>query len=133
MADQLEARLAELEAERERVRGAFARFGEVLARTRREQLLRVMVETAVEATGAAGAALVDEPATARDSGDIEPPRIASSAPLRGRLALGTLILVGERSRDDARRTANSLAAQSVVALTTRGCTGSSSVRHSSTD
>src|SRR5256886_15970496 len=56
MANQLEARLAELEAERGRLRDAITRFGEALAATHDvNQQLRVIVEAAVEATGAAGA------------------------------------------------------------------------------
>src|SRR5437763_596010 len=55
MAAQLELRLAELETERSRVREATARFGETLVATHDpEQLMRVAVESAVEATGAAG-------------------------------------------------------------------------------
>ena len=50
-----QARLEELEAERARLREAISRFGEALAATHDvEQLLRVIVEAAVEATGAPG-------------------------------------------------------------------------------
>ncbi len=53
MAAQLEARLAELEAERTRAREALARFGEALAATHDpQQLLRVVAAEAVEATSA---------------------------------------------------------------------------------
>src|SRR5207253_597487 len=59
MADELETRLAELEAERGRLRDAFSRLGEALGATHDpDQLLRVIVETAVEATGAHGGILV---------------------------------------------------------------------------
>src|SRR5207248_9871561 len=59
MATQLEQRVAELEAERRRAREGTARFVEVLAATHdAEQLLRVVVETAVEVTGAAGGVVV---------------------------------------------------------------------------
>ena len=59
MANQLQARLAELENERGRLRGAITRFGEALAATHDVgTLLRVIVEAAVEATGATGARLV---------------------------------------------------------------------------
>src|SRR5919204_509339 len=55
MADQLEARAAELDAERARLRDATVRFGEALAATHDvDQLLRVIVGTVVEATGATG-------------------------------------------------------------------------------
>ncbi|MEX2102736.1 MAG: diguanylate cyclase, partial [Gaiellaceae bacterium] len=59
MAAQLASRRAELEAERGRVRDAIARFGEALAATHDPfALLPVIVESAVEATGAAGGRLV---------------------------------------------------------------------------
>jgi diguanylate cyclase (GGDEF)-like protein len=59
MAAQLASRRAELEAERGRVRDAIARFGEALAATHDPfALLPVIVESTVEATGAAGGKLV---------------------------------------------------------------------------
>ena len=59
MADQLEARIRELDDERRRLRDATVRFGEALAATHDiGELLRVVVETAMEATGARGGALV---------------------------------------------------------------------------
>lgn len=59
MAAQLASRRAELEAERGRVRDAIARFGEALAATHDPfALLPVIVESTVEATGAAGGRLV---------------------------------------------------------------------------
>jgi diguanylate cyclase (GGDEF)-like protein len=58
MADQLEARLRELDDERRRLRDVMMRFGEALAATHDiKELLRVIVDTAVEATGARGGAL----------------------------------------------------------------------------
>src|SRR5215210_4071084 len=60
MADQLEARMDELEEERRRLRETTLRFGEALAATHDiDQLLRVIVETAVQATGAARGELAD--------------------------------------------------------------------------
>lgn len=59
MADQLEARIRELDDERRRLRDVTVRFGEALAATHDiGELLRVVVETAMEATGARGGALV---------------------------------------------------------------------------
>jgi HAMP domain-containing protein len=56
MATQLEARIRELANERGRVRDAIGRFGDALAATHDPfALLRVIVESAVEATGAKGA------------------------------------------------------------------------------
>ena len=68
MAEQLEARLADLEDERQRLRDANARFGDALAATLDpEQLRLVIVQTAVEATGAGGGLLRARP-TARSCG-----------------------------------------------------------------
>jgi diguanylate cyclase (GGDEF)-like protein len=59
MADQLEARIRELTDERRRLRDVTMRFGEALAATHDiGELLRVVVETAMEATGARGGALL---------------------------------------------------------------------------
>ena len=59
MADQLQYRLEELESERHRLREAVSRFGDALAATHdTDQLLRAIVETAVEATGATGGMLI---------------------------------------------------------------------------
>ena len=68
MAAQLEERIAELAAERGRVRDAVARFGEALAATHDPYaLLPVIVGSTVEATGAAGGRLVvDGKEIARD-------------------------------------------------------------------
>jgi two-component system, cell cycle response regulator len=58
MADQLEARMRELDDERRRLRDATVRFGEALGATHDiDELLPVVVETAVEATRARGGAL----------------------------------------------------------------------------
>ena len=59
MADQLEARIHELDDERRRLRDVTVRFGEALAATHDiGELLRVVVQTAMEATGARGGALL---------------------------------------------------------------------------
>ena len=59
MADQLEARIRELDDERRRLRDVTVRFGEALAATHDiGELLRVVVETAMEATGARGGSLL---------------------------------------------------------------------------
>src|SRR5207247_6300528 len=69
MANQLQARLAELEDERGRVRDAITRFGEALAATHDiGTLLRVIAEAAVEATGATGARLVADDGRVAASG-----------------------------------------------------------------
>ena len=59
MADQLEARISELDDERRRLRDVTVRFGEALGATHDiDELLRLVVEAAVEATGARGGALL---------------------------------------------------------------------------
>jgi diguanylate cyclase (GGDEF)-like protein len=116
MADQLESRLAELEAERARLREAFTRFGEALGATHdSSELRRVIVETAVEATGADAAVLrangdmaaAGDPAAGSDTLEL---------PLNvGGANLGTLVLTGTLDAEQ-RRTASSLAAHAAIAL-----------------
>lgn len=117
MATQLESRVGELEAERLRFREAIGLFGEALAATHDvEQLRQVIVETAVESTGASGGVIVDGErvveAGAPDAGteQIEFPLTA------GERRFGKLVLTGERFTEDARETAATLARQAVVAL-----------------
>jgi diguanylate cyclase (GGDEF)-like protein len=118
MAYQLQTRLKELAEERARLREAIDRFGEALAATHDpDQLRRVLVETAVEATGAVGGVVVganDELVTvgAPDEGKerIEQPLLA------GQVSYGSMMLFGSSFTDEDRMTAVSLAAQAVVAL-----------------
>ncbi|HEX4324310.1 MAG TPA: diguanylate cyclase [Gaiellaceae bacterium] len=118
MAAQLEARLAELEAERGRVREALARFGEALAATHdSQQLLRIVAETAAEATSARACRIVSADGSVVVSGDADAdgdrlilPLIASGE------RFGTLELVGDSFSKEARMNAASLAAHAVVAL-----------------
>ena len=108
----------ELEKERRRLREANARFGDALAATLdAEQLRRVIVESAVEATTRTEAS--SSPRTARSS------RPATSAPAAQRLdfelkaglrSFGRLLLVGEEFDVEERMIAASLAGQAVVAL-----------------
>jgi diguanylate cyclase (GGDEF)-like protein len=115
MADQLQARVSELDAERGRLRVAISRFGEALATNDTDELLRVVVETAVEATGAVGAtihsgglsAVAGDPAAAGD-------RLEHQLAVGGE-HLGTLTLVGTFDSEE-RMTAASLAAHAAVAL-----------------
>jgi diguanylate cyclase (GGDEF)-like protein len=118
MADQLQARLAELEAERGRLREAFARFGDALSATHDpSQLVRVVLDATVEATGASGAALIDERSGLTYVGDIDSPGERLELPLTaGRSSFGTLVLVGPSFGEEERLTANSLASHAVVAL-----------------
>ncbi|MFL5912286.1 MAG: diguanylate cyclase [Gaiellaceae bacterium] len=116
MADQLQTRLAELDEERSRLRIAVARIGEALAATNDvEQLLRVVVETAVEATGAVGATIHSD-GLAAAAGNQHAPGDRLEHPLTvGGERLGRLVLIGTFDAED-RMTAASLAAHAAVAL-----------------
>ena len=118
MAFQLQARLQELESERARLREAIGRLGDALAATHDpEQLRRVLVETAVEATGAVGGVFagpknelvqVGSPDTGRER--IEQPLLA------GQISYGSMMLFADEFSDEDRMTAASLASQAVIAL-----------------
>ena len=118
MAAELEARLEELEAERARLRDAFSRFGEALAATHDpNQLLRVVVETAVEATRASGGMLVGPSGEVERIGSPDPEHELLELPLAaGRSSFGTLTLFAERFDEEERMTAATLVAHAVVAL-----------------
>ncbi len=118
MANQLEARLAELQAERERLRDATSRFGEALSATHDVgQLLRVIVEAAVEATGATGAWLRTPDGALVEAGRSTQEGERLELPLRAaREEFGTLVLVGEAFDEEQRLAANSLASHAAIAL-----------------
>jgi diguanylate cyclase (GGDEF)-like protein len=118
MASQLQNRLHELDAERARLREAIARFGAVLAATHDlEQLRRVVVETAVETTGASGGILLGDSGDVVQSGRPDKGHDRIEVPLKaGRVSFGKLILFGDGFDEDARMNASSLAAQAVIAL-----------------
>ena len=116
MAGQLEARLEELDAERGRLRIAISRFGEALGATSDvEQLLRVVVETTVEATGAAGATIQSNGLAAAAGNDRANGERLEFPLTIGKGHLGTLTLVGSFDAEE-RLTAASLAAHAAVAL-----------------
>jgi two-component system cell cycle response regulator len=117
MADQLEARLRELEEERRRVRETILRFGEALAATHDvDQLLRVIVESAVDSTGASGGQLVDgddvliEFGEQRGSERLEFPLAA------GHETFGSLVLYGDVFTSEQRESAGWLVGHAVIAL-----------------
>ena len=118
MADQLQARLEELESERSRLREALSRFGEALAATHHpEQLLRAIVETAVEATGAHSGMIVGADGTVIEVGSPGSGSAQLELPLHAsRSNFGTLFLFGRHFDEDAKVTAASLVGQSVMAL-----------------
>ncbi|HKC21773.1 MAG TPA: diguanylate cyclase [Gaiellaceae bacterium] len=118
MAAQLQNRLDELEAQRGRLRDVIARFGEALGATHdADQLMRLIVEAAMEATGANGGVIVSTSGELVQAGvpgegsdKIEVPLAA------GQVNFGSLLLFGDRFEDEDRITAVSLASQAVVAL-----------------
>ena len=118
MAEQLEARLAELEAERGRVRDALARLGEALAATHdARELLRIVAATAVEATSARGGRIVSADGSVVVSGDPDGDGERLILPLTASgERFGTLELVGNSFSKEQRMNAASLAAHAVVAL-----------------
>jgi len=86
MAATLELRLAELETERSRVRDATARFGEALVATLDPgQLVQVVVESAVEATGAAGGVVLGPQGELAPRGRSRRWLRAAGLPAQGRL------------------------------------------------
>jgi diguanylate cyclase (GGDEF)-like protein len=118
MAGQLQARLDELEHERGRARAANARFGAALAASLDPgQLLRTVVQTAVEETGAAGGMVVRADDAVARVGTPQDGTRRIQFPLRaGATDFGTLVLVGESFDEEQIETVTSLAAQAVVAL-----------------
>jgi diguanylate cyclase (GGDEF)-like protein len=118
MAAQLEARLEDLEDERRRLRAANARFGDALASALDpEQLRRVIVESAVEASHADGGVVIDEEGSVIETGDTGtgPERLEFELS-SGRRSFGSLLLVGSAFDVEARMSATALAGQAVVAL-----------------
>ncbi len=118
MAAQLEARLAELEAERGRVRNAVARLGEALAATHdSRELLRIVAATAAEAASARGSRIVlaDGYVVASGDADGDGERLILPLTASGE-RFGTLELVGDSFSKEQRMNAASLAAHAVVAL-----------------
>ena len=119
MAEELESRLDELEAERARLREAFSRLGAALAATHdANQLMRVVVETVVDATRADGAVLLGRTGETIEAGDPtagdDTFELALAA--SGTHSFGTLVLYGSDFDDESKETARSLAAQAAVAL-----------------
>ena len=118
MAAQLEQRLAELQTERERMRDATIRFGEALMATHDPgQLVRVVVESAVESTGATGGVVLGPHGELARAGDPDAGLERISFPLRtGSSDFGQLVLASNSFEAEQVETATSLANQVVVAL-----------------
>jgi diguanylate cyclase (GGDEF)-like protein len=118
MAFQLQTRLDELEAERGRLRDVTSRFGEALGATHdAEQLMRLVVEAAIEATSAAGGVLVGTSGSLVTAGHPDKGSERLEVPLlAGSINFGSLILFGDDFSEEDRITAISLASHAVVAL-----------------
>jgi len=119
MAAELQTRLDELAEERARVRDAISRFGTALTATHDlSVLLPVVVESAVEATGAAGGILIQDGREAARAGTPESGGTALEIPLGEQGGGGTLVLypVNGGFSDESHSLARSLAAQATVAL-----------------
>lgn len=119
MAEQLEARLVELDSERSRLSRATSRIGAALAATHDpDQLLALLVDTAVEATGAYGGLVRDARGCERArTGDPEAGLKTLELPLlAGSQDFGVLVLAGPGFGVEESETAASLAGQAVVAL-----------------
>jgi diguanylate cyclase (GGDEF)-like protein len=117
MADQLEARLGELEEERRRVRETILRFGEALAATHdTDQLLRVIVETAVESTGATLGQLVENGDVLIEHGSEPGPERIEIPLTAGREDFGSLVLYGPKFSSEQRESAGWLVGHALIAL-----------------
>lgn len=118
MAEQLEARMDDLEDERRRLREANVRFGDALAAALDpQQLRRVIVESAVDATQADGGVVIAEDGSVVEAGDVDAGGTRLDFELTaGRRSYGRLVLHGDDFDVEERMTAASLAGQAVVAL-----------------
>jgi diguanylate cyclase (GGDEF)-like protein len=118
MAAQLEQRRIDLDTERRRVREATNRLGEALVATHDpRQLLRVVVESAMEATGAAGGIVIGRDGEVARAGDPDGEGERIAFPLRaGASDFGHLVLVSSTFDLGQLEAARALASQAVVAL-----------------
>jgi diguanylate cyclase (GGDEF)-like protein len=118
MAAQLEHRLVELEDERRRTREVTVRFGKALTVTHDvELLLRVIVETVAEATGAYGGLVIGRHGELARTGDPDAGAQRLELPLTvGGELFGHIILTGPGFDEEQEDTASLLAAQAAVAL-----------------
>src|SRR5919197_1801088 len=118
MAAQLQTRLDELEQQRGRLRDVIARFGEALGATHDvDQLMRLIVEAAVEATSATGGVIVATSGELVQAGDPREGAEKIEVPLTAaEVTFGSLLLFGDHFEDEDRMTAVSLASHAVVAL-----------------
>ena len=118
MAGQLEQQRLDVQTERARVREATERLGEALVSTHDpRQLLRVVVESAVEATGAAGGIVIGRDGEVARAGQPEAAGERIAFPLRaGASDFGHLVIVADSFDAGQIEAARSLTIQAVVAL-----------------
>lgn len=118
MGEQLEARLADLEQERRRLREVTVRFGEALAAAHdADQLLRAIVEAAVEATRATGGILAGPEGYVVRVGDPNAGAERFELPLNAAgTTFGTLVLSGPGFSMHDVEAASLLVGHAVVAL-----------------
>ena len=118
MAAQLQTRLDELEQQRGRLRDVISRFGEALGATHDvDQLMRLIVEAAVEATSAKGGVIMATGGELVNAGQPDEGADKIEVPLTaGDTNFGSLLLFGDDFEDEDRMTAVSLASHAVVAL-----------------
>lgn len=117
MAEQLQQRMSELGTERRRTHEATTRFGQALGATHDpQQLLRIVAETVVEATGASGAVVRTRAGEVLEAGEATGPE-EISFPLRvGASDFGSLVIRGTALDADQVETARALVAHAAVAL-----------------
>ncbi len=118
MAGQLEQQRIDVQTERARVREATERLGEALVSTHDpRQLLRVVVESAVEATGAVGGIVIGRDGEVARAGEPEAAGERIAFPLRaGASDFGHLVIVADSFDPGQIEAARSLTVQAVVAL-----------------
>ncbi len=118
MAGQLEQQRIDVQTERARVREATERLGEALVSTHDpRQLLRVVCESAVEATGAAGGIVIGRDGEVARAGEPEAAGERIAFPLRaGASDFGHLVIVADSFDAGQIEAARSLTVQAVVAL-----------------
>lgn len=117
MAGQLQEQMAELRTERRRAHEATTRFGQALGATLDpQQLLRIVAETVVEATGASGAVVRTRSGEVLEAGRPTGPEEVAF-PLRvGASDFGSLVIRGTALDGDQVETARALVAHAAVAL-----------------
>ena len=118
MAEQLQQRLEDLEAERRRLRDLTIRFGEALASTHDvDQLLRAIAETAVESTRASGGLVTGPDGRVVQVGDPNAGPERVELPLQaGGTSFGSLVLSGSEFSVLDVETASLLVGHAVIAL-----------------